>query len=73
MKLIFRRTGHAFTLIEIMVVVVVLGILAALIIPTIAGKDEKARFNKAMSDVSTLTTLLPAWRQLEVRSQSGEL
>jgi len=53
---------RAFTLIEIMVVVIVLSILAAVIIPNFAGKPEEARVSKAKADISTLSTLLEHYR-----------
>ena len=66
---IYRRRG--FTLIEIMVVVVVLGILATFIITSVAGKDEQARVAKARSDVKMLTTLLENFR-LDMRRYPSE-
>jgi general secretion pathway protein G len=42
---------RAFTLVEIMLVVAILGILAALVIPRIAGKSEEARETAAQSDI----------------------
>ena len=49
-----RITHHAsaFTLTEIMLVVVIIGILAALVIPKIAGSSERARVTAAMADIN---------------------
>ncbi len=44
-----RRLG--FTLTEIMLVVVIIGILAALVIPKIAGSSERARVTAAQADI----------------------
>ncbi len=44
-----RRQG--FTLTEIMLVVVIIGILAALVIPKIAGSSERARVTAAQADI----------------------
>jgi general secretion pathway protein G len=42
----------AFTLTEIMLVVVIIGILAALVIPKIAGSSERARVTAAQADIN---------------------
>ena len=47
-----------FTLIEIMVVVVILGILAAIIIPKISDRPEQARRTKAVLDIKSIETAL---------------
>lgn len=45
------KLSRAFTLVEIMLVVAIIGILAALVIPKIAGKSEQARETAAMADI----------------------
>lgn len=45
------KLTQAFTLVEIMLVVAIIGILAALVIPKIAGKSEQARETAAMADI----------------------
>lgn len=52
-----KRTG-AFTLIEIMVVVVILGILAAAIIPQFAGTTHDAKVGTAKANISELENAL---------------
>jgi general secretion pathway protein G len=55
--LLRKRTG-AFTLIEIMVVVVILGILAAAIIPQFVGTTYDARVSTAKANISELESAL---------------
>src|SRR5580658_873581 len=47
------KLHRAFTLVEIMLVVAILGILAALVIPRIAGKSEEARVTAAQTDIKS--------------------
>jgi general secretion pathway protein G len=47
-----RHTG--FTLVEVMVVVVILGILAVLIVPRVIGRTEEARAAAAKHDIATI-------------------
>jgi general secretion pathway protein G len=55
MKKRFKQTRtSAFTLVEIMVVVIILSILAALIIPEVMGSKDDAKISKAKADVSEL-------------------
>jgi len=55
-----RASG--FTLLEIMVVVVIIGILAALIAPKIIGEVDKANVAKARQDIRSLETALNLFR-----------
>ncbi len=49
-----QRKQNGFTLLEIMVVVVILGILASVVVPNLLGNKEKADQQKAVSDISAL-------------------
>lgn len=51
-----------FTLIEVMVVVVILGILAAVIIPNVVGKDEQARRTLATTSLANVANALEMYR-----------
>ena len=53
-----RRRDKGFTLIEIMVVVIVLGILAALIMPQFMGTTHDAKVSTAKANVSELESAL---------------
>ena len=51
-----------FTLIEIMVVVVILAVLAALVLPSIMGRPDEARVVAAKQDVATILQGLKLYR-----------
>lgn len=57
-----RQAQSGFTLIEIMVVVVILGILAAIVVPNIMGAPGKARVVKAKQDIRALESALSQYR-----------
>ncbi|HPA01951.1 MAG TPA: type II secretion system major pseudopilin GspG [Chiayiivirga sp.] len=56
----YRERG--FTLIEVLVVVVILGILAAFVVPKFFDKPGEARQVKARSDIQSLSTSLNMYR-----------
>ena len=53
---------RGFTLIEMLVVILILAILAALIIPRLVGRTSDAKIAKAKSDIATLSSLLQQYR-----------
>lgn len=46
------KKRQAFTLVEILLVVIIVGVLAALVIPKIAGTSERARVTAATADIN---------------------
>ncbi len=54
--------NKGFTLIEIMVVVVILGILAALVVPKIMSNPDKARLVKVEQDIRAVETALKLYK-----------
>lgn len=51
----------AFTLIELLLVLVILGILAAIVVPKFSGRTEQARITAAHSQISSFGTALDAF------------
>jgi general secretion pathway protein G len=57
-----KLNNRGFTLIELMVVIVILGILAGLIVPRIMGRPEEARRAKAAMQMESMETALKLYK-----------
>ncbi|MFP6828195.1 MAG: type II secretion system major pseudopilin GspG [Gammaproteobacteria bacterium] len=57
-----RRSQRGFTLIEIMVVVVIIGLLAAIIAPNVIGNIDKALVTRTQGDIRSIETALNLYR-----------
>lgn len=67
-----RCSQTAFTLLEVMIVVVILGILAALVVPKIISRPDEARVIAAKQDVATLVQALKLYRLDNLRYPTTE-
>lgn len=56
------RVQHGFTLIEIMVVVIIIGLLAAVVVPQFMSRVDDARVAKARQDIQALETALTMFK-----------
>jgi general secretion pathway protein G len=66
------RSGKGFTLVEIMVVVVILGILAVLIVPRVLGRSDEARIAAAKHDIAAISQSLKLYKLDNGRYPSNE-
>lgn len=58
---IAQKTSRAFTLVEMLLVITIIGILAALVVPKMMGRSEQARQAAVRADLSSIKTALDAF------------
>ena len=66
------KRQSAFTLIEVLVVVAILAILAAIIVPRIMDRPDEARRISAKADVNAIVQVLKLYRLLNILINENE-
>ena len=56
------RSPRAFTLLEVMVVMFILGLLATIVVPRLAGRSDEARRVKVIADLKSIAQALDLYR-----------
>jgi general secretion pathway protein G len=67
-----RPAEQGFTLLEIMVVVVIIGLLAAIVVPNFIGNIDTAAINRARQDIRGVETALDLYRLDNFKYPSSE-
>lgn len=57
-----RRNRSAFTLLEVLMVIVILGVLAALIVPNFVNTEKRAKIDATRTQIQGMTTSIEAFR-----------
>ena len=62
MKTSAKYAQRGFTLIEIMVVVVIIGVLGAIVVPQFMSRPDQAKVTAAKTDIQAISTALEMYR-----------
>jgi len=57
-----QHHNRGFTLIEVMVVILIIGVLAALVVPKVMSRPDEARITAAKQDIATVTQALNLYK-----------
>lgn len=57
-----RSAEHGFTLVELMVVIVILGLLATIVVLNVLPQGDRARVEKAKTDIATIESALDTYK-----------
>ncbi len=66
------KHSMGFTLIEVMVVILIIGVLAALVVPKVMSRPDEARITAARQDIATITQALNLYKLDNGRYPSTE-
>ena len=67
-----KKNNKGFTLIEIMVFLVIIGIMASLIVPKVSGRLDQARKITAKTDITTIMNALKLYKIDNIRYPTKE-
>lgn len=71
-KFMKKQKQKGFTLIELMVVLVIIGVLAALVVPNVLSRTDDAKITAAKTDISALMSLLKLYKLDNQKYPSNE-
>ncbi len=66
------RRARGFTLIEVMVVILIIGVLAALVVPKVMSRPDEARITAAKADIANISQALNLYKLDNGRYPSTE-